>query len=471
MIKIINYAGLFIAFAAMLSCRADRAGADDLPPMPMTAIYEHSLEYAWSQKQVQASERLSDMETMGAWEHRGFGSLTLSAEQTHQGKQSLLLESPVKGDKPPGGGRPWGVASAFYKVGGEDWTDWNRISLWIYPDLPGFKVVSISLVFHNDGEDKLPRGRNGLNYQVLNNRQWNRVYWEIAHLGREKVTGIEIRYRLQGHEPGATATARYFIDDVCLEKVNADHFEGWNVAPGQIAYNHAGYAKGYPKTAFTSEPAGELFYLKDRASGKTVKEGRIETQNTPLGTFRLMDFSEVNTDGIYMLEVGTLRTEPFTIGAFAGVYRSSVIKTVNHFYTQRCGFAVAGIHDACHLDWLCTHGDLSVPIHGGWHDAGDLSQGLVNTAEAACAMLLLAEKLKSADPSLANRLLDEACWGISWMLRTRFGNGFRNVWSDKDMWTDGIIGNADDFQSQAQDSPHANLVSATTEATAAVSLK
>ncbi|MDR1200800.1 MAG: glycoside hydrolase family 9 protein, partial [Tannerellaceae bacterium] len=473
MIKVIKYAGLLIAMGTTFSCRPGAPDNSDLPPMPMKAIYEHSLQYAWSQKQVQASELLSDMETMGVWEHKGFGSLTLSGEKVHKGKQSLLLESPVKGTEPPREGRPWGVSSAFYKVDKEDWTAWNRISFWIYPDLPGFKVVSISLVFHNDGEDKVPDAydRNGLNYQVLENQQWNKVYWEIAHLGREKVTGIEIRYRLQGNEPGATETARYFIDEVYLEKVDADHFEGWDVSPEQIAYNHAGYAKDYPKVAFTSEYVAEQFYLKDNTSGKTVKEGTVISQNTPIGTFRLMDFSDVNTGGVYVLEVGKLKTKPFTIGTFAEVYRSSVIKTVNHFYTQRCGFAIEGIHDACHLDWLSTHEGMSVPIHGGWHDAGDLSQGLVNTAEAAYAMLMLCEKLKNTDVALANRLLEEAEWGISWMLRTRFGNGYRNVWSTKDMWTDGIIGNEDDFQGQAQNSSHANLVSATTEATAAISFK
>jgi len=50
----------------------------DLPPMPMKAIYENSLEYVWSQKKVFESKLLSDMETIDAWEHQGdFGSLTL----------------------------------------------------------------------------------------------------------------------------------------------------------------------------------------------------------------------------------------------------------------------------------------------------------------------------------------------------------------------------------------------------------
>lgn len=474
MTRIINCIVWSIMIVVMFSCKPNTVvECGDLPTMPMKAVYENSLEYLWSQKEIFESKLLSDMETMGAWEHKGtFGSLTLSEEKPYKGKYAFLLESSTKGPIPPGGGRPWGASNAFYKVDNEDWTDWNRISFWIYPDLPGFKVVSINTTLYNDGEEKLPSyGRNGLNFQILENQKWNKVYWEIAHLGREKVTGIMISYRLQGNEPGATETVRFFIDEVYLEKVNADHFEGWDVQSGQIAYNHAGYANGYPKLAFISEAVGQKFSLKDQASGKTVKEGVVATLSTPAGTFQMMDFSDVNTEGLYVLEVGKLKTKPFTIGTFFQVYRSSIIKTINHFYAQRCGFAVPGIHDACHLDWLCLHDGKSVPIHGGWHDAGDLSQGLVNTAEAAYSMMMLAEKLKRTDPVLADRLLEEAEWGVSWVLRTRFGDGFRNVWSTKDMWTDGIHGTQDDFNSDARKDPHANLISATTEAFAAMALK
>lgn len=467
------YAGCFAALALlMVACDAGRrAPGGDLPDMPITAVYENSLEYEWSKKKVKTSQLLSRMESMDQWEHKGYGSLSLSSDQVAEGKYSLLLESPTKGEDTPGEGRPWGVASAYYKASGADWTDWNRISFRIYPDLPGFKVVSISLVFRNDGEEKLPDAydRNGLNYQVLENHKWNTVYWEIAHLGREKVSGIEIRYRLQGNEPGASSTARYYIDDLRLESVEPDHYEGWDVAPGKIAYNHAGYAKGFPKTAVISNDAPG-FVIKD-ASGKIVKEGSTVTVNTAAGSFRVADFSDLNAAGEYILEAGSLKTKIFAIGEFEAIYRSSIIKTINHFFTQRCGYPVSGVHDACHLDWMSHHGDLSVAIHGGWHDAGDLSQGLVNTAEAASAMLMLYSKLAGSDPQLAARLLHESRWGVDWMLKTRFGDGFRNVWATKDMWTDGIIGNKDDFQSRAQNSSHANLVSSTAEALAAVAFK
>ena len=466
---------LNIAIGAFLSAccgNTETAGNGEIPQLPMTAPYENTLEYAWAQKKVQETKLLSDAETMDKWEHKGaFGALTLTTEKSHDGKSSLMITSPTKGPSNPPGGRPWGVSGAFFKVDNEDWTEWNRITFWIYPDLPGFKVVSINTIFYNDGEDKVPGVKNGHNFQVLENHKWNKVYWEIEHLGREKVTGFVIQYRLQGNEPGATETVKYYIDNVSLEKVEPDHFEGWNVQRGEIAYNHSGYAVNFPKTALIPDAAAKTFSLIDAASGVKAFEGEIESRTTPTGTFLVADFTKYNTAGTYVLEAGSLRSKPFIIDNFASVYRNSVIKTINHFYTQRCGFAIDGIHDACHLDWLCHHGDLSVNIHGGWHDAGDVSQGFGNTNEATYAMVQLAAKLKKSDPQLSDLLLEEARWGAAWVMKTRFGDGFRNTWATKDMWTDDIIGNSDDFQSRASNSPQTNYSAATTEAAVAIAFR
>ena len=458
--------GLFVFFAVAYSF------GQGLPKMPMEAPYENTLEYTWSQKEVLDSKKLSGMEEMGAWEHKGFGTLALSQDKRYEGQSSLLITSPTKGEKVTQG-RPWGTASAVYKVQEEDWSAWNRMSFWIYPDLPGFKLVSISLVFHNDGEEKVPDSynRNGLNYQMLENQKWNKVYWEIANLGRDKVTGVEVRYRLQGNEPGTADTAKFYVDELFLEKVDADHFEGWGVGPSEVAYNHVGYVTGLAKTALASDIPAETFSLIDATSNQAVFQKPVVSKETPLGTFQVLDFSDFDKTGSYAISVGDQVTEPFQINQFNHIYRSSVIKTINHFYAQRCGFAVDGIHDVCHRDWMCVHDDKMIQINGGWHDAGDLSQGLVNTAEATYAMFALAKDLQGSDEELSNRLLEEGKWGLDWLLKNRFGDGFRSNWATYDMWTDGIIGTVDDVFSKANNSAHGNFVSATAEATAALLLK
>jgi|SRR5690625_2902587 len=449
----------------------------NIPEMPITAPWENTLEYEWSQKKVLESKRLASTESLERWEHTGYGNLTVTTEKFYRGNASLLLESPTKGEVSTmeeglTPGRPWGVSSAMFTVPGEDWSDWNRISFWVYPDLPGFKVVSINMVFHNDGEEKVPGpyNRNGLNYQIVENQKWNKVYWEFEHLGRQNVTGIEIRYRLQGNEPGATDHVKYYIDEVFIEKVEPDHYEGWNIDARHIAYNHLGYVVDMPKTALASDLQVDEFSLINTLSERTVLQKQIHSKETPIGTFQYLDFSEVNQKGTYILKAGDKETKPFKIGSFADVYRSSITKTINHYYTQRCGYAVSGIHGVCHIDWISVHNDKTIPINGGWHDAGDLSQGLINTSEATYAKFALAEHIKTTDPILSDRLIEEATWGLQWMLKTRFGDGYRPTWSTMDFWTDGIIGTIDDVPSTASNNAHANFLASNAEAKGAMIL-
>ncbi|TVQ21029.1 MAG: hypothetical protein EA382_14175, partial [Spirochaetaceae bacterium] len=257
--------------------------------MPMSAPAENALAFETSQKPAIESRLLSDMESLEGWEHRGFGSMSLSTEQFHQGRTSVLLTSPTKGPEPnhpSSHGRPWGSANATYRVDNEDWSEWNRISFWVYPDLPGFRTVSMNMVLHNDNRDdaaisslhfddafmtyESTQGyyyfnlHSGSNYQILENHTWNKVTWEIPHIRRDKVLGVSLRYRLQGNEPEATDTVRYYFDELCLEKVERpEQYEGWEVAPGQIAHNHVGYPVGSPKVALASDLSAKTFRLID----------------------------------------------------------------------------------------------------------------------------------------------------------------------------------------------------------------
>ncbi len=452
-------------------CAAAGIGAQDaasLATMPMQETYENSIRARWLAKPVLESRLLDGMESAAAWSHHGFGAMRISSARVQEGKNALLLESPTKGDKAGGeGGRPWGAAIAQRNVPGEDWRQWNRLSLRVYPDLPGFRVVSFCMVLRNDGAEKIPNmaDRNGRNFVLVRNGQWNHVVWEIAHLGRDKVTGVELSYRLQGNEPGAAEHVRFYFDRLELQKVEADHFEGWNVAPGGIAYSHSGYPTGASKTAVVSDCAAAEFDLVDAASGKAVLTKAVERKRTPLGEFGVLDFSAFDTPGKYFLKAGERRTRPFAIAA--GAWRDSIVKTVNLFYCERCGDAIPGIHDVCHRDWTCSHGGRKIAIDGGWHDAGDLSQGLVNTAEAAYAMLALADTLRAADAELSRRLIAEASWGLDWILKTRLGDGFRCTWATMDFWTDGVPGTVDDVSAGAGRSPFDNFLAAASEARAA----
>lgn len=120
---------------------------------------------------------------------------------------------------------------------------------------------------------------------------------------------------------------------------------------------------------------------------------------------------------------------------------------INFFFNERCGFAVAGVHGANHADWQTEeYKGQRINLAGGWYDAGDVSQGLQNTADAVTAFFSLAKKYEISDPLLANRLLLEGEWGLQWLVKNRFPDGARSGWSTIDFWTDNIIGTVDDVE-------------------------
>jgi hypothetical protein len=438
--------------------------------MPMPNDYGNSIKTRWLAKEVLESRLIDGMEDLATWAvvntGQAQGEMALTKERSVEGASSLRLRSRTTGDQSIPNSRYFGSASARRQVAGENWSAHNRLSFWIYPDLPGFRNVSLLIIFHNEGAEKVPDvyGKMGKNYLILQNHKWNHVVWEIANLPRDKVTGVEFQYLLQGHEPGATDVVSFDFDQLELEKVKADHWEGWNVAPGEIAFSHSGYQPGSPKSAIASDLESREFHLVNRETGRAVLSKPIRMAESQIGRFQLLDFSEVREPGTYFLRAGGRTTRPFRIGD--DVWKSSIWKAINFFYAERCGFAIPGVHDICHRDWLLVHGDKKLIVNGGWHDAGDLSQSFGNTAEAAYAMFSLAERLEARgeDRQLSKRILEEAAWGLDWVLKTSFGDGFRATFSTMDRWTNGILGDPDDMVAPAGNSAAGNFMAAATEA-------
>jgi len=446
--------------------------AAEAPRLPMPNDYSNSIKTRWLNKPVLERRLLDDAEDLGSWKlvntEQARGSLDVAPDRAVSGSRSVRLTSPTTGDKPIPTTRYYGAAGAVRVVAGENWTEWNRLSVWIYPDLPGFRVVSLLIIFHNEGTERVPDvyGKMGLNYVILQNHRWNRIVWEIANLPRDRVTGIEFSYRVQGNEPGAADTVNFYIDKLELEKVNADHYLGWNVAPGEISFSHSGYQTGLPKSVLASDLEAREFEVINIATGLPVLRKAVTPVETRLGRFQLLDFSELREPGAYMISAGNRATRPFRIAD--DVWKASLWKAINFFFVERCGFAIEGVHEACHRDWTLVHGDRRIIVNGGWHDAGDLSQSFVNTAEAAYAMFSLAERLRlrGDEPELQVRLIEEARWGLDWILKTTFHDGYRPGFCTMDRWTNGILGDVDDMVCQASNNAGVNFAAAATEALA-----
>lgn len=122
------------------------------------------------------------------------------------------------------------------------------------------------------------------------------------------------------------------------------------------------------------------------------------------------------------------------------VWDDSAWRMVNFLFCERCGYPVPGKHGACHNDLHATYNGHIIHINGGWHDAADMSQQTLQTGEIAYSLLLMAERAKEkGNIDLYNRLMEEALWGMDYVMKTRLGDGYRAQTWGANLWTDGKV--------------------------------
>jgi hypothetical protein len=457
----------FVKTIAVLACLSSSAWAQQAASvMPMQPVVRNGAEYRQLQKKVQRSRLLDGMEDLSHWSFTGVGSMTLSTAEVKEGRTSLRVASTDNIGRVEGSG-DWQDIVATRNFRSEDWSQYNRISVWVYPDIHGAPAISLNLTLHNEGAHLLPDDQNeGRDDSIpIRNHQWNHVVWEIPSLDRDKVTGLSFGYSLPRMFPDPGDQTVFYLDQLELQTVVPDYVEGWDVAPGKIAFSHAGYAPGTTKTALASGLSAHQFSLVEADTGKVTYTGPVEIRKTQLGTFQVLDFSQVQRPGTYFLRAGDVTTRSFRIGT--DIWRDSIWKVINFMYSERCGTVIPGIHGICHQDDYTVHGDQRIVVNGGYHDAGDLSE-TGNTPAMAYALLTLAERLQQEndDPELLNRVIEEAKWGLNWVLKTRFGGGYRSTGQNISYWTDGLMGDADDRFGKAVKDPQWNFRVAAVEALA-----
>ncbi len=424
----------------------------------------NSAEAAWLRKPVLASRTLDDMSDTTTWRFQGTAKLTQIRRDNQLGHPAFRVTMDMFTDKPAPTRNRLSSVNLRRNFDNEDWRAFNRISMWIKPDLAGFPMLPLQIVLHNDGAVKVPDAyyREGIHYVTLENGEWTNVVWEIEPLDRDKVTAIEIGYWVNKMLASHGDRVTFDIARVELQKVEPDHYAGWNVAPGKIAFSHSGYVTSARKSAVTSNIGAKEFKLisVDGPAPQTILTKPTRSLETRLGRFQELDFSEVRKPGTYMLEAGGVKTREFRIDD--KVWTGTIWKTLNFFYGERCGIHIPGVHEDDHRDWFATLGADSIVMNGGWHDAGDLSQGLINTGEATYAMFSLAESLarQGADTALVRRLVDEARWGLQWVLKVRFPGGYRMGFASHNLWTNNIVGDEDDRTREAKNNPNVNYIAA-----------
>lgn len=247
-----------------------------------------------------------------------------------------------------------------------------------------------------------------------------------------------------------------------------------DTAPVTVLVNQVGYDAASDKIfvlqvldAQQQQPAPE-FQLIDEAgrgvfTGRLVSRGRVNggTQGDWGARYWSGDFSRFKAAGKFRVRLqvgpGKYSSFPFRIGRSV-IYSETMQPAAHFFWYQRCGFAVPGLHPACHMDDARipdAMGGGHIDATGGWHDAGDFNKYATVSCRSVYALLTAVRS--SSRPQLSGKareeILDEGLWGAQWLHKMwQPGKGiiYQEVWNSYDYWgrpdkeTDNLTGTSDD---------------------------
>lgn len=444
---------------------------------PLPLHEEKSLEALNEKKKVLDSRLISKIDSLEGWQHRGQGELSYNPEREISGSGCIRLKAPtIMGSWPPGAPEDgdysnYGTVCAAYVLHVENWEAFNRIKFYVFPSCDGVRNVHLTFSLRNEGKHKIPDlyGREGFHVINLKNNQWNECTIEIADIPKDKITEISFYFFINGKDTSTGEFLQYDIGGIELQHIEAPEVtHGWIPSENRIIYSASGYTSSMPKTAIASSLTGEDFHIIHASSGTPVYSGKIKDIQTSLGSFKLLDFSGFCTPGIYKIAAGDMVTEAFPIDE--NIWENSIWKSINFLFCERCGYPVSNKHGSCHRDITATHNGRSLIFNGGWHDAGDVSQQLLQSAEITYSLLEVASQIKEIDNALYLRLLEEAEWGLDFILKTRFGDGYRATSVGITIWSNGFLGDMDDMKARVHNQAFENFLCAGIEAYSASQL-
>lgn len=205
-----------------------------------------------------------------------------------------------------------------------------------------------------------------------------------------------------------------------------------------LRVNQLGYLPHEAKVAllFSKAPVKQQVKLVEAETGRSAASIKLKpVTHGNWGVFEHYyeaDFSKVSRPGQYYLETSESgeRSSSFRIDKAA--YSGHQETLLTFMRQQRCGYNPAlDIH--CHQkDGYSFYGPMKdttfVDVSGGWHDAGDQLKYLITSSYATAHMLktweLYPEKFRDAVDALGKPvpngipdILDEAKWGLDWLLK------------------------------------------------------
>ncbi len=434
---------------------------------PLKDEEDRSIEKYNLSKPVLRSQKLWDGVKKDVWTFEGEGE----CEFTPEG--SLRLHTYSRSDHwPEYEVRSVDVSTGYYATFGSyipkldvsafDIGYGNRIHFKVKPTCPGLHSPIVRVGFTNNGEIKIPDqySREGFNAMNLKNNVWNDCTWEIEGIAHDKLGEISFNFHRYGKEVSTSDDMYFELKDIYIEEVEPNVVLGWQCKSGTAVYSTTGYVLNGKKTAIanTDEDTFEIM----SSDGKVVKKGVIEKTSNSYGRFGVIDFSDVIKEGEYCIAFGDYRSTYFEISD--RVFESTVWKLINFLFCERCGFPVPEKHGTCHTDVYAEHDGVKLVYNGGWHDAADVSQQTMQSAEIVDAIMSVADAVKDKDRMLYLRMKEEANWTIDFILRMSFGDGYKATHAALRRWTDGLIGNMDDCFADVRNGSFENFVFSAVEA-------
>jgi len=212
-----------------------------------------------------------------------------------------------------------------------------------------------------------------------------------------------------------------------------------------IKVDTVGYPSAWRKIAiFNVEPTGAV--VRDDAGqvAYTFRPADLKDRGKDAASQDLVwqaDFSALEKPGRYTIEVGSSKSDPFTIGKH--VYQPALELGLKHFYFQRCRTPL----EKPYAEYEGKAYTRSAPCHvhaddgwdyatypekkrkwqlvAGWHDAGNFDMYIPSTGPTAQALLIAYESHPTLFSDATNipeshnkipDILDEVRWGLSWIL-------------------------------------------------------